>query len=983
MARKFYRYPPRPSSGAGTFSDNIVGLQLVDGGGLTQGNFEFTTSVVEKVNRYFDIGSFSEPISLDTLKVSSIAESRAISAKEFRVYPNFDLSEITQFNLYGSLTKRISTSVQKIINFFPAALEVTKLNFDYTTGYTAINCVFNDVDNLTTFEVNVNKLSNPLAIDFSVNSTRNISLLDYEVSPLRNLPTQYFKYSLFIRDEEFPVLSFVPSDSLYSGIIEFTVNGNPFSGQSVSIENLVIRPNSFYTDKSFIEPFDEVEQFLLNRLIVPSYTATFQVPKQSEDGTLYTSYEKITWPIDGVWNLDIRTVSFDNYLVTLNDITSEFDLNKTNLITRFLTTDSFKEFDTDDQRVQKILSIYGRSFDEVKKFIDTLGYMNSVNYTVKNDIPSQLLKNLAETLGWKTSMSPIQNEDFLDSVFGNNSKKQYAGYSRAETPTELNYQYYRNLILNSAYLFKSKGTRKSIESLLRLVGAPEALIEFNEHIYVAGQRINMTDFNRRYAQISGGTYVDEIPVYDNTTFSIFGQQYSGFTTQRTVIDTNVAPEDFPVDSIGYPKAPPDTPDYFFQKGAGWFELVNSHQSPLQVNNSSSTFTGQNFNIQTEFEQFTYGQKYLDRFRRFPYMKTGFRLYKTIDNKKSWPANDVGLRIGSNSSGYEAYYSIYNDKLGLNVKNIDLFLNPSQGLLYDVWYMSRKYNYPIPNTGLTSPYPQPGGIDWTFVNPQPAKKSFFEFAQTFWLNMINVRNRLTSTDGKTSGYPTLSSIYWKYLLSLDLAGIPNDNYTYQTMIDYVNGLGDYWIRLVEQMIPASTIWNAGIKYENSIFHRQKFVYRIQRGCQILPVPCEPCTLIGDLFNYSCIEESITCPIYPWSTSTVQSFSDILNQTVTNYINTNSLTCNTNTVITDWYIDLVVAGQLLIQEKIYTGIGLLDVPSNSYWKQSLENKLTDLINDGFNYLISGDTLYISTSGCLPKYRGKEFKLNVGLDFNLSCN
>jgi len=51
--------------------------------------------------------------------------------------------------------------------------------------------------------------------------------------------------------------------------------------------------------------------------------------------------------------------------------------------------------------------------------------------------------------------------------------------------------------------------------------------------------------------------------------------------------------------------------------------------------------------------------------------------------------------------------------------------------------------------------------------------------------------------------------------------------------------------------------------------------------------------------------------------------------------------------------------------------------------LENKLTGLINDGFNYLISGDTLYISTSGCLSKYQGKEFQLNVGLDFNISCN
>ena len=43
-------YPPRPGNGVGTF-DNIVGFQVVDGGGLTSAVFVFTTSVTEKVNR--------------------------------------------------------------------------------------------------------------------------------------------------------------------------------------------------------------------------------------------------------------------------------------------------------------------------------------------------------------------------------------------------------------------------------------------------------------------------------------------------------------------------------------------------------------------------------------------------------------------------------------------------------------------------------------------------------------------------------------------------------------------------------------------------------------------------------------------------------------------------------------------------------------------------------------------------------------------
>jgi hypothetical protein len=983
MGRTIIKYPD--GANGRPFSDDLVGFQVVQGGGLTQGNFQFTTNITEKVNREFNIGSFSEPITLDTLNISNVLESKAIIAKEFRVYPNFDLSEITKFNLYGPLSKRFSTSIQKIINYFPAALEVYNLNSDFKRDNTAIDISYDNIEHVTSFKIDVTKFTNPFGIDYSVSASRNISLKEYEVSPLRNLTVEYNKFSLFIGDDEYPIYHFTPSDSLYTGTTQFVVFGQPFSGQIETIETLVIRPNTFYTDKSLVEPFDEVEKFLLNRLVVPKYTATFQVPKMTDEGVMFNSNVNVTWPIDGVWNLDIRTRLFDNYLNSLNDIAVAFDESKTNLITRFLTTESFKEFDTEDQRVQKILSIYGRSFDEVKKFIDGLAYMNSVNYTVKNDIPSQLLKNLAETVGWKTNVSPVTNEDFLDSIFGNNSKIEFQGYSRSSTPTELNYQFYRNLILNSAYLFKSKGTRKSIEFLLRLIGAPEALIEFNENIYIAGQKINMADFDMKYAQISGGTYVEEFPVFDTTTFTIYGNLYSAFTTQEIVTDVDVTLADFPVDSYGYPKSPEDTQDYFFQKGAGWFELVKDHQSPQKVNYTNSVFTGQNFNIQTEFEQFTYGQKYLDRYRYFPYLNTGYRLLRIPDNKKSWPVTDTGLRVGNGSSKYDAYYFVDNEKLVLNVKNVDLFLNPAQGLVYDVWYMSRKYDYPIPSTGLTSPYPQPGGIDSTFINPQPSKKSFFEFAQTFWNNMINVRDRQFSSDGKTSGYLTLQSIFWNYLQSEQTIGIPNDNFNYRAMMDYVNGMGDYWMRLVEQMIPATTIWLAGVKYENSIFHRQKFVYRIQRGCAILPVPCVPCTLNGNLFLYNCIDETIECPIYPWDggSSTVQSFQDILNQTVTNYVISNSLTCDLNSLVTDWYIDLRLDSTILLQQKFFTGYGTLQTPTNSQWSGAVQTYVTNLTDADLTYFLSGNTLYVSNSGCEPKFINKQIQLNVGLNFTISCS
>jgi hypothetical protein len=1006
MANKKYICPPTPATGAGTFSDNLVGFQLVDGGGLTQGNFQFTTGATEKTNRNFNIGVFSNPINLESMGIESVAQSKAIFENNFRVYPNFDLSQITNFTLYGSMVKRLSTSVQTIISKFPAAIESRLMGLNYVTGATATDITYNSVFNETTFSLDVSRIRNPFDIDFSINATRNLELREVGVSPLRDMTSTYSKYSLYYNGFGYSVLRLTPTNNLDSGVLRIVVEGDPFSGQTFTFDDLIIRPNDYEVNRIFNEELDVVENFLLNRDTNPMYTATFQVPKQTDNGRYYTGYENITWVLDGGWNIDITSKSFEIYLETLNNIASSFDESTTNLISRFFITDAFREFDTPDQKMEKVLQIYGRSFDDTKKFIDALAYMNSVNYNVGTDIPSQLLKNLAQTLGWTTNFSPITNDDFLSSVFGqkNNEPSLYSGLSKSKTPDELNYQYYRNLILNSAYLFKSKGTRKSIEILMRLIGAPDALVEFNEYVYLADQKINLKNFNTQFINISGGTYVQELPVLQNSNvFSIFGNQYTGFTTQTIIQDVNITFDEYPIDENGYPKAIDDNESYFFQIGSGWFEQTPQHRAPEQVDLTNSVFTGANPNFQTKLQPYTYGQIYLDRFRKLPFMNLGYNLTPTIDNKKSWTENQIGLR-SSLDANIKAKYNVSDERLVLNVKNIDLFLNPAQGLSYDVWYMSRQFNYPIPNEGLgyVEPtfcdpkpinfYPQRGGIDWTTIDPKPRQNTFFEFAQTFWLNTINVRNRQYINDGKTGGYPTLASIYWKYLESLKEAGIENNNYTYKTMIEYVEGLGDYWIRLVEQMVPATTIWNTGVRYENSIFHRQKFVWRRQEGCKLVPIPCKPCELTSNLFRYDCDIQVVECGKYPWfNNPNLTNFNGVLGSVLNNYLNNNGYQlndCQLNTLNTEWFVDIKINNTDIIRTSFFNGVGYLDLslssPSTTDWDNALVVALNDLKNYGYDYYFTNnDTVVIYNLICSSSSVGLNFNLNVGINFNITCS
>jgi hypothetical protein len=254
-------------------------------------------------------------------------------------------------------------------------------------------------------------------------------------------------------------------------------------------------------------------------------------------------------------------------------------------------------------------------------------------------------------------------------------------------------------------------------------------------------------------------------------------------------------------------------------------------------------------------------------------------------------------------------------------------------------------------------------------------------------MVNTRNRQYITDGKTGGYPTLQSIYWRYLESQTQAGVPNDNFTYQTMIDYINGMGDYWIRMVEQMVPATTIWNTGVRLENSIFHRQKFVWRRQEGCKIVPVPCKPCSLATQLFVYDCPVQQVVCGLYPWNSNpTITSMGAVLNDTLDMFYSQNSLNtndCSQNSVVTTWNVDLRVNGAVLVMSPFYTGIGPFNVPTNTEWVNALSNTLNNLLTSGYSYNIDEDIEQITVfnNNCQPNF--DDFQINIGLEFEIYCN
>ena len=881
MATNRFRYPPAPNHGGNTFSDSLVGNQFMGSQQMTLGNFtsipESSYSVTSTLQ--YNIGSFSTPITLESLNITDLNLARKLSSNNLEVFVNNDISDISTFVLYGSLKKRLSVATQNIVNFFPAALFIDGVNINNVSGNTtAYDILYNLATKETTFKTNVNIISNPFSIEFTTNGNQLndhisqdqilnnletygvsadtiLKIAEGTVAKVRNLTKEFKKYTLsfggVIGEIEYKVINLNPQ-TINNNYLEIVVKGNPFNVSTTggtlvttTTDLFYIKPSTQQTEEEF-KKFKSIEAFLVNRDVSPIYTSTFKVIKESTSGVKY--YDKITktWPLEDNVNIDISSDEYLTYLTALSDLGEEIDIEKTNLVSRFLTAPVLKEFDGTDQKIEKTLQIYGRSFDDIKTFVDGIAYMTNVSYDGKNNIPNKLIKNFAQTLGW-TTPSTLDNTTFLDSVLGMETP-QYSGTSISQTPAELDVELYRRILLNIAYLFKSKGTRKSIEFLLGLLGAPEALVEFNEYVVLADAKINMnpglkfewtlkdrdpsyvpvqTKFNQQWEIISGGSYTTS-----TLNYSIpFAQFYiSTATTQNPF--TRI---DYPIDQSGYPTTPRITSNYFFQRGAGWFERTSEHKSDVSIDLSASTLTGCTPNVLNKFNEFTWGGfwtmgqysnllkcPYLDRFRRFPHMSFGFGLTRMIDDKKSW-VHQQGTQYRDYSfNSRDAYYQTENEKLVLNVKNIDLNLNIGQGITYDVWKQSAYFDCFFSGGSLPSPYPHVGGR-WDSTNPKFNAKTidFKTFKEHFWKVFIDAKNRMTINDGKTGGYPTLQQIYLDYLHTN--CG-ENNQYTYNKMIDYVQSLGDYWVKIVEQMIPATTLWTSGMKVQNSAFHRDKFVYR---------------------------------------------------------------------------------------------------------------------------------------------------------------
>jgi hypothetical protein len=644
------------------FSDNLVGNQSIvnidnnnteSSSVFTMGNFVVTINTSNRTEYSFKSKNFSQFYNLNTLNFTNNISK--IISDNVDIKLNLDNNKLSSYAYFGSAIEFIRVTLENVITYWPASLYLTNyLSTAYGgfSGNTVENYNYDAYNDKSKLDVNVLMIENNFDLVFTTNGDTSETF--NEGNLLRDVTLNYLNYVILYNDIEYPILEFTGSTDNVNGYLNLVVEGDPFNDSTTTSKNrrvnFHIKPSKLKVDE-FFNGLTSFEKNLLNRQTNPKYKSTYDYDIISDNNVIYKTTKSLVWPVSDGYNIDYSTNEYVEFISELIEIANNSDKASSDILTRFLVAESISNFDslpkfdgtteiTSGQKMTKILKIYGRNFDEVKIWMDGLKSLNTVTYDKKNNTPDQLVKGLAKNLGWEMT-TPISDNNLL-SHYVETKQSTYSGQSTGLSSQETEIEMWRRLIINSAWLFKSKGSRKSIEFFFKFLGIPKGLVDLNEYIYRAKNKIDMDLFYK--------------------------------ILERFYLDTDLTL--YNVDADGYPKFPVQTNLMYFQNSGLWYRQTGG------VSTSEHILTGNNPHI----GPYDGGQAYLSQ------------LHNLIPNFTAFTITNEVKISGSTNLFYNYNIGKINSYTGKTFINV---LGANDIPKYEVQYNTNIIPDPFPSKTETS------------------------------------------------------------------------------------------------------------------------------------------------------------------------------------------------------------------------------------------------------------------------------------------
>ena len=435
---------------------------------------------------------------------------------------NPDVYDLRNFAYYGSCVELMRGSINHIINIFPGELYATNRTITIYNG-----------NDYVTLGNGLYLVDNPFGINLYKQGGSDVySETDDEYLKYFNYGNTYTNYEFFKDDnvnigEKITDVSYVSKNPSFDDCFmpfeemgtltikttKTTLEIKVYKGEGDSTIYLSktsgwhIRPNSKFYNlfKSRLSLF---EKTLMNDTTIPKYSPKFDVYKETEYG-FEVQLQTFTFPLaDGGYNLGITSPSYSVFISKLMSVANFYDENFSDNLYRSMTHEAIKNFDwsykrnyTEDEedayldgggRMQKFIRLVGREFDEIKLYIDGIAHANAVSYNKENNMLDYFLTDAVENEGWDykhiipSILKKVEKEDkfveFSDDIqpFKYKSNSDISCYALEPilthssemiySPSSINNQFSRLLVLNSRYIWRKKGTKDGIQSILSLFG---------------------------------------------------------------------------------------------------------------------------------------------------------------------------------------------------------------------------------------------------------------------------------------------------------------------------------------------------------------------------------------------------------------------------------------------------------------------------------------------------------------------------------
>ena len=86
-------------------------------------------------------------------------------------------------------------------------------------------------------------------------------------------------------------------------------------------------------------------------------------------------------------------------------------------------------------------------------------------------------------------------------------------------------------------------------------------------------------------------------------------------------------------------------------------------------------------------------------------------------------------------------------------------------------------------------------------------------------LIDVKTRKT-----LRGYPLVELLYHRYVNSQEHCGVKSNALSTESVEVFVDLVASFWTEIIEQVVPATTIWGSSLQHSNSVFGSDKYAYK---------------------------------------------------------------------------------------------------------------------------------------------------------------